>query len=82
VGRSVPTFREELENILHRWEIFGSALRKEERSYLDSVIARARHLSYASAYAIFQNPVESALLSVLVEQEKEIERIKAILSEK
>ncbi len=76
MGRTVPTFREEIERVVSRWEFFGRALRREDRIYLDRVIARARHNAAASSYAAFLNPVEGMVLSVLMEQEKEIEGLK------
>lgn len=75
-GRTVPTFRVEIERIIARWEKFGSALRREERPYLESVISKARHHASASTYAALINPVEGMMLSIMMEQEKEIDMLK------
>ena len=76
LGRTVPTFRTEIERIVSRWEKFGSALRKEEKTYLERVIAKARHHSSASTYAALVNPVEGMMLSIMIEQEKELDLLK------
>jgi len=65
-----------MEKILERWERFGRALRKEERTYLEQVIVKARRHSDAASYAALHNPVEGMLLSVLIEQERELEVMK------
>ncbi|MEM3851790.1 MAG: hypothetical protein QXP70_02195 [Methanomassiliicoccales archaeon] len=73
MGRTVPTFRNEMERIIERWERFGKALRREERQYLERVIEKARKHSDAASYAALQNPLECMLLSILVEQEIEMD---------
>ena len=40
------------------------------------MVNRARMHASASTYAAFSDPVEGALLSILLEQEKEIRRLK------
>lgn len=76
MGRTVPTFRTEIERIVGRWERFGNALRKEDREYLERVIRKARHHSSAATYAALPNPVEGMMLSIMIEQEKEIELLR------
>ncbi|MBX8632278.1 MAG: hypothetical protein KIY12_06590 [Thermoplasmata archaeon] len=76
MGRTVPTFREEMERIVARWEKFGRAMRSEDRPYLERVISKARRNAAASSYSAMLNPVEGMLLSVLIEQEKEIDGLR------
>lgn len=76
MGRTVPTFREEIERAVARWEFFGRALRREDRIYLERIISKARHNAAASSYAAFINPVEGMMLSILLEQEKDIDGLK------
>lgn len=76
LGRTVPTFRTEIERVVSRWEKFGSALRREEKIYLERVIAKARRHSSASTYAALVNPVEGMMISIMMEQEKEIELLR------
>lgn len=76
LGRTVPTFRTEIERIVSRWEKFGRVLRKEEHVYLENIITKARRHSSASTYAALINPVEGMMLSIMMEQEKEIDLLK------
>lgn len=77
MGRTVPTYRMTLESIVQSWADFRRALPKEDREAFDQMVNRARMHASASTYAAFSDPVEGALLSILLEQEKEIIRLKA-----
>jgi dihydroxyacetone kinase-like predicted kinase len=76
MGRTVPTYRMTLESIIQGWADFRRALSREDREAFDAMVNRARMHSSASTYAAFSDPVEGALLSILLEQEKEIRRLK------
>lgn len=76
MGRTVPTYRMTLESIILSWGDFRRALPKEDREVFDQMVNRARMHSSASTYAAFSDPVEGAMLSILLEQEKEIRRLK------
>jgi dihydroxyacetone kinase-like predicted kinase len=75
MGRTVPTYRMTLESIINSWSDFRRALPKEDREVFDHMVNRARTHASASTYAAFSDPVEGALLSILLEQEKEIRRL-------
>ncbi len=76
MGRTVPTYRMALESIIRSWADFRRALPKEDREVFDQMMSRARMHASASTYAALSDPVEGALLSILLEQEKEIRRLK------
>jgi hypothetical protein len=78
MGRTVPTYRMTLESIILSWSDFRRALPKEDREVFDQMVNRARMHSSASTYAAFSDPVEGALLAILLEQEKEIRKLKGI----
>jgi len=78
MGRTVPTYRMTLESIIHSWGDFRRALPGEDREVFDQMVNRARRHASASTYAAFSDPVEGALLSILLEQEKEIRRLKGL----
>jgi hypothetical protein len=59
-----------------QWNDFRRALRKEDRDAFDSLLNNARAHASASTYAISLDPVESALLSMLLEHEKELLELK------
>ena len=54
------------------WNDFRRALRSCDREAFDSLVNRARMHASASTYAISLDPTESALLSMLLEHEKEL----------
>ncbi|MGQ9588544.1 MAG: hypothetical protein ACUVT7_09230 [Thermoplasmata archaeon] len=59
-----------------QWNDFRRALRSEDRKVFDSLMNRARMHASASTYAISLDPTESALLSMLLEHEKELMKLK------
>jgi hypothetical protein len=76
MGRTVPTFRQTLESIIQGWGDYRRALPKEDREAFDELCNRARLHASASTYAAFSDPLEGVLLSILLEQEKELRRLK------
>jgi len=64
-----------------QWNDFRRALRKEDREAFDSLLNNARVHASAATYAISLDPVESALLSMLLEHEKELLELRKKLGE-
>ena len=71
-GRTVPTYRLALESMAQQWNDFRRALRSGDREAFDALVNSARMHASAATYAISLDPTESALLSMLLEHEKEI----------
>ena len=63
------------------WNEFRRALRSCDREAFDSLVNRARMHASAATYAISLDPTESALLSMLLEHEKELLSLKRRLAE-
>lgn len=76
MGRTVPTYRRTLESIIREWGEFRRALDGDDREVFDRVMNRARRHSSASSYAALCDPLEAVIISILLEQEKEIEALK------
>ncbi len=76
MGRTVPTYRVALEAMAQQWNDFRRALRKGDRESFDRLLNKARMHASAATYAISMDPTESALLSMLLEHEKELERLR------
>lgn len=76
MGRTVPTYRLALERMAQQWNDFKRALRKDDREAFESLVNRARMHASAATYAISLDPTESAFLSMLLEHEKELMRLK------
>ena len=76
MGRTVPSFRMLLEGIIEDLTIFRRALRGEDKDAFDNLMNKAR--AYASSCTVtpMLEPMDAVFLSILVEQEKEINSLK------
>ncbi len=72
MGRTVATYRLALESMAQQWNDFRRALRSGDKDAFDALVNRARMHASAATYAISLDPTESALLSMLLEHEKEL----------
>ena len=81
MGRTNQTYRNRLEQLKKRFKPFRKALRSEDKKFLDSLWEKAFYHASASSYMNPRNPAETALISIQVEQEKEIQRLKKRVSE-
>lgn len=77
----MPTYRLALEAMAQQWSDFRRALRICDQEAFDSLVTRARMHASAATYAISLDPTESALLSMLLEHEKEILALRRNLKE-
>jgi hypothetical protein len=80
MGRTVPTYRNTAESMIQSWNDFRRALPKEDRDAFDHMVNRIRMHASASTYAIFNDPFEGAVLSMLLEQEKELAALREAAS--
>ncbi len=76
MGKSVPTFRRELDRIESEWKKFRKALRSDERESFDELFMKAKKHASAAQYQANPDPMESVLLSMILEQQMEIDRLK------
>jgi hypothetical protein len=81
-GRTVPTYRLALEALAQQWGDYRRALRSADREAFDALVNRARMHASAATYAISLDPAESALLSMLLEHEKELLELRRRLGAK
>jgi hypothetical protein len=72
MGRTVPSFRMLLEEIIVELSIFRRALHGEDKAAFDSLMNKARkHASFCTVASTL-DPMDAVFLSILVEQEKEL----------
>ena len=72
MGRTLPTFNLALERMQSEWSEFRRALRREDQTTFDHLFVLAkRHMAEAST-ALRPVPLDSFLVCVLLEQQKEI----------
>ena len=70
MGRTVPTFREQIQQATEHWVKFRRALRREDQQHFDRLFRSVRSYTYAATYQCHDNPMEAILLSVVLDQEK------------
>ncbi len=75
MGRTVPTFRQLIEDAMARWSKFRRALRREDQEYFDRVFRRVRSYTQAATYQASDNPMEAILLSIALDQEKRLDAL-------
>ena len=72
MGRTVLPFSRVLEQEVQEWKKFRRGLRKEDQQFLDRLFEEARLHVQAGVYAARPWPLETILISILIEHEKAI----------
>src|SRR5512137_2777306 len=75
MGRTVPTFRQLIDDTIARWSKFRRALRREDQEYFDRLFRRVRSYTQAATYQASDNPMEAILLSIALDQEKRLDAL-------
>jgi hypothetical protein len=76
MGRTVPSFRMLLEEIIAELSIFRRALHGEDKAAFDRLMNKARKHASSCTVAPTLDPMDAVFLSVLVEQEKELNSLR------
>jgi hypothetical protein len=79
MGRTVPTFRQLIEEATQRWSKFRRALRREDQAHFDHLFHRVRCYTQAATYQCNDDPMQSILLSIALEQEKRLDALERAL---
>jgi hypothetical protein len=79
MGRTVPTFRQLIEETVQRWAKFRRALRREDQEHFDRLFLRIRCYVQAATYQCNDNPMEAILLSITLDQEKRLSALEKLL---
>lgn len=72
MGRTSPTYRRASERIIDEWKGFRRALPPEDREAFDHLLEHIRDHAAAGSNCESPDPVESMILSILLEHEKRI----------
>jgi hypothetical protein len=75
MGRTVPTFTNLIDAELSSWAKFRRGLRKEDQEVFDEIFRAAKLHLAENFYAMRAIPFESIMMSVVVEQQKAINRL-------
>ena len=81
MGRTLRTFTQLVHSEVERWKKFRRTLRKEDQTALDELFSAARYHSVAGAYASNAVPFEAMLLAMLLEEHKDVRRLRQKVSE-
>ncbi|MFZ2411079.1 MAG: hypothetical protein WAW23_05885 [Candidatus Methanoperedens sp.] len=76
MGRTVPSFRILLEEIIAELSVFRRALRGEDKAAFDSLMNKARKHASSCTVAPTLDPMDAMFLSILIEQQKEINSLR------
>jgi hypothetical protein len=80
MGRTVPSFRMLLEEIILELSVFKRALRGEDKIAFDNLMNKAREHSSSCTVTPMLEPMDAVFLSILVEQQKEISSLKEAIN--
>jgi len=75
MGRSVSSIRQEVKAIADRWIRTKKALKKEYQAYAEELAKMAKMHSNEVFY-LFDDPLEAAMFSLLIEMLKKIDGLK------
>lgn len=81
MGRTLPSITQVFQHDEAALQRFRRALRRSDQRVLDDLFAAAhRHLS-AAAYASHELPILLFLLSMILEEHKEVQRLRQVLEQ-
>ncbi len=80
MGRTVPSFRMLLEEIVMELSVFRRALRGEDKIAFDNIMNKARAHASSCTVTPMLEPMDAVFLSILVEQQKEIGSLKEAIN--
>lgn len=76
MGRTITPYSMQIEMIRKRLSGFRRALRKEEQLIFDEIFRQAKFNVQSGVMASNPNPLDSIILTVLIEQQKELSFMK------
>ncbi len=75
MGRTNPTFRDEIDALRDGWESYRRCLRREDQERFDALFDGARRHADACGHLNPHDPMPAVLLSMLVEQQRRIDEL-------
>jgi hypothetical protein len=80
MGRTAPTYRLLIEQLVEEWGPFRRALRAADRATFDALVNHARERASAGSNLAALDPVVPVLLSMLLAHEAELVRLRAAVA--
>jgi len=82
MGRTIAPFTQMVLQEIDSWAKFRRSLRKEDQEALDELLTAAKFHAASAAYASRVVPFETMLISMLIEQQKQIKQLREKLGER
>ncbi|NHX36151.1 MULTISPECIES: hypothetical protein [Halolamina] len=79
MGRSNPTHRDSLRRLEERWGDYRRALRRRDQAHFDRLWEHAAAYADAAGYQNAERPLDLALVSIVLAQERRIAALEAEL---
>ena len=76
MGRTVAAYSWQLEKVRDRFRKFRVSLRREDQHLFDDLMLYAKLHVQAGVMAAFPNPSDPVMLSILIEQQRQLSRMK------
>lgn len=80
LGRTVPTYRLQLEKERRRWGLFRTALRADEQPAFDNLFIYARTYADAASAVARPCPSEAIFMSMILGLYQEVQRLRLALA--
>ena len=77
MGPTDPPYAKTIDRLQHDWRDYRRCLRTPEQAAFDALFQKARAHAHASSHANRVNDFEPFLLSILLENETELQRLRA-----
>jgi len=78
MGRTVPTYVNQVSQIVEKWSKFRRCLRREDRIDFDRLLRSVRYYTPPATYQCSDDPREAIVLSILLDLQKRL----ALIEEK
>ncbi len=75
MGRTVPSYRDVIDDEISTLKKYRAALRKEDQELFDEMMSFAKYHISASSYSSRLNPFESIVLNIILEQQRQIREL-------
>jgi hypothetical protein len=75
MGRTVPTYVQQVREIEAKWAKFRRALRREDQVHFDRLLRSVRYYTPSATYQCSDDPMDSVMVSILLDLQKRLAAI-------
>lgn len=81
MGRTNPTYRDQLSTLEREWSDYRRGLRATEKQHFDRLFEHGREYAHAAGYRNHPDPMVPLLVSVILAHERELAAMRERLEE-